>query len=200
MKKQQFLSELSARLKGLPQKEIDERIAFYGEMIDDRVEEGISEEEAVSEIGTVDSVASQIIAEIPLSKIMKEKMKPKRSLKGWEIALLVLGSPLWAPLLIAFFAIIFAAYVVVWSLVITVWAVELSISASALGCIFGSIPIFVNNGVFSGLAVLSLGALCVGLAILLFFAGLKITQGTFKFTKNILLGIKNTFLKKEQTV
>ncbi len=42
-------------------------------MIDDRVEEGLTEEEAISEIGTVNEILSQIIEEIPLSKLVKEK-------------------------------------------------------------------------------------------------------------------------------
>ncbi len=200
MNKQQFLSELRARLKGLPQKEIDERCSFYSEMIDDRVEEGVSEEEAVSEIGSVDSVVSQILADIPFTKLVKEKIKPKRSLKGWEIALIIIGSPVWAPLLFALIMIILSAYVVVWSLVIAAWSVEVSLVGSALGCLFGSIPLFVQSGAGSGLAMLSMGIICAGLAIILFFGCLKITQGTLRFTKKILLGIKNKFLKKEQTI
>ena len=50
MRKQEFLSALKRSMKGLPKSEIDERISFYSEMIDDRVEEGFSEEEAVAMI------------------------------------------------------------------------------------------------------------------------------------------------------
>ena len=45
MTKNEFISRLRARLSGLPKDEIRERLAFYGEMIDDRIEEGLSEEE-----------------------------------------------------------------------------------------------------------------------------------------------------------
>ena len=47
MNKEEFLSELRTKLSGLPQEDIEERISFYSEMIDDRMEDGISEEEAV---------------------------------------------------------------------------------------------------------------------------------------------------------
>ena len=47
MNKEEFLNSLRKRLKGLPNNEIEERISFYSEMIDDRVEEGMSEEEAI---------------------------------------------------------------------------------------------------------------------------------------------------------
>ena len=75
-------------------------------MIDDRMEEGSTEEEVVSEIGNVDDIVSQIIADTPLVKLVKEKAKPNRMLKAWEIVLLVLGSPLWVSLLLAVIAVI----------------------------------------------------------------------------------------------
>ena len=65
MNKDSFLNELRARLAGLPQADIEERIAFYNEMINDRMEDGLTEEEAVEEIGSVDEIVGQIMAEIP---------------------------------------------------------------------------------------------------------------------------------------
>ncbi len=67
-------------------------------MIEDRIEEGFTEEEAVSEIGTVNEVVSQIVSETPLSKLVKERSRPKRTLRVWEIILLLLGSPIWISL------------------------------------------------------------------------------------------------------
>ena len=47
MQKQAFLDALRSQLAGLPEAEINERLNFYSEMIDDRMEEGLTEEEAV---------------------------------------------------------------------------------------------------------------------------------------------------------
>ena len=44
MDKQAFLNRLREGLNGLPQDDIAERLNFYSEMIDDRVENGMSEE------------------------------------------------------------------------------------------------------------------------------------------------------------
>ena len=101
MNKQEFLEELREELMGLPQDEIEERLDFYSEMIEDRMEEGLSEEVAVAEIGIPAEIAAQIIEDIPLTRFVVEKVKPKRKLKVWEIVLLVLGSPIWVPLLLA---------------------------------------------------------------------------------------------------
>ena len=94
MNKIQFLMVLQDRLCGLPQEDIEERLNFYGEMIDDRVEEGLSEEEAVADVGDVDQIVDQILQEVLLIKIVKEKITPKRKLKVLEIILLSLGSPI----------------------------------------------------------------------------------------------------------
>ena len=101
MDKQTFLTRLRNGLSGLPQEDVEERLTFYSEMIDDRMEEGCTEAEAVAEIGPVEEVLAQIVADIPLTKLVKKKMKPKHTLKAWEIVLLVLGSPLWLSLLVS---------------------------------------------------------------------------------------------------
>ena len=65
MNKAEFLNELRTKLNGLPQNDIKERVSFYTEMIDDRVEDGMSEEEAIEQIGPVDKVVETIVSEIP---------------------------------------------------------------------------------------------------------------------------------------
>ena len=111
MNKQEFLAQLRKEITGLPKDDIDERLTFYSEMIEDRIEEGLSEEEAISEIGSVGEMAAQTIADTPLAKIAKERIRTKGRLKAWEIVLLVLGSPIWLSLGIAAAAVILALYV-----------------------------------------------------------------------------------------
>ena len=75
MTKQEFTEQLRAKLQGLPEAELEERLLFYSEMIDDRIEEGESESEAISAIGNIDEIAEQILSDIPLTKLVKEKVK-----------------------------------------------------------------------------------------------------------------------------
>ena len=49
MNKSEFLGELEKSLSELPEKDRSRSLDYYGEMIDDRTEEGLSEEEAVEE-------------------------------------------------------------------------------------------------------------------------------------------------------
>ena len=101
MNKDSFLNELRARLAGLPQADIEERIAFYNEMINDRMEDGLTEEEAVEEIGSVDEIVGQIMAEIPFASLVRTRVMPKRKLRTWELVLLIVGAPVWLPLAMA---------------------------------------------------------------------------------------------------
>ena len=83
MNKQQFLDELRSKLVGLPDEEIENRISFYEEMINDRIDEGKSEEEAISEIGTVDEVVREIAKDTPLVSLVKHKMNRNRCDVEW---------------------------------------------------------------------------------------------------------------------
>ncbi len=198
MSKQEFLAELEARLSGLPQDEIGDRLTFYSEIIDDRMEEGLSEEDAVSGIGSVDEIVSQIVAEVPLTRIVKEKMKTKRTFKAWEIVLLALGSPLWITLLIAALVVILAAYVVVWSLIVSLWAIEASAAACTLAGILSAFVVFIRGNGAMGMAMLGAGAFFAGLSILLFFGCKKATKYMLHLTKKMALGVKSIFVGKEE--
>ena len=198
MDKNQFLDGLKRELSGLPQNDVDERLSFYSEMIDDRMEEGLTEEEAVAEIGNAEDIASQIISETPLTKIVKEKIKPKRSLRAWEILLIVIGSPIWGALLIAALAIVFSGYVVLWSLIVSLWAVEVSFIAVSLACLASSAVFFIKREIPSALAMLGAGILFAGLSIFLFIGCVGATRGAASLTKKIAVRIKSLFVGKEK--
>ncbi len=196
MRKQKFLAELEAGLSGLPREDIEERLTFYSEMIDDRMEEGLSEEQAATEIGTVEEVVARIVAETPLSKLVREKVKPKRTLQAWEIVLLVLGSPIWFSLAIAALSVIFAAYVVVWAFVVTMWALEISLAACFLGGMITSVAFWFQGNIPAGAAMFGTGIFCAGLTILLFFGCTGATKGIAHLTKKALRGMKSLFFGK----
>lgn len=198
MSKQEFLEQLKKGLSGLPENDIEEQLNFYSEMIDDRIEEGPSEEDAVSEIGNINEIIQAVLADIPLSKLVKEKIKPKRKLRLWEIILLVLGMPVWLPVLIACFSVAFSLYIVLWSLIISLWAVETSLFACAVGGFVSAVIFILNSNALTGFAIIGVSMVCVGVAIF-FLYGCKIsTKGCILLTKKIILGIKNLFINKEE--
>lgn len=198
MSKQEFIAQLGKGLSGLPKDDIEERLTFYSEMIDDRMEEGLSEEEAVSAVGSVDEIIAQAVAEIPLTKIAKERIKPKRHLKVWEILLLALGSPIWISLGIATFAVILSLYASLWAVIISLWAFFGSLIGCSFGGIVAGIVFAYSVNILTGIAMISAGIVCAGLAIFMFYGCKAVTDSTLILTKKMAIWIKNCFLRKEE--
>ena len=196
MTKQEFIKELEEKLKGLPKKESADRVTFYSEMIDDKIEDGLTEQEAVTEIGEIDDIVKQLINEIPLGKIAKESLTKKRSLHTWEIILLILGFPVWLPLLISAVAVVLSLYVSIWAVVISLWAVFASLAAFGLAGIFAGIVITFTSGLTPGVFLLSLSLFSLGASIFSFFGCKETTRGTILLTKVIISGIKKSLIKK----
>lgn len=198
MNKEEFLLRLRKGLSGLPQDDIEERLSFYSEMIDDQMEDGISEEEAVSAVGAVDEIVAQVVAETPLVKIAMERINPKRRLNAGEIVILALGSPIWLSLAIAAVAVILSLYVSLWAVIISLWAVF----ASVIGCSVGGVlscGVFIAGGkVASALAMLAAGIVLAGLAIFTFYGCRAATIGCLILTKKIAIWTKNCFRGKER--
>lgn len=198
MSKQEFLTNLRSKLKGLPEQDINRSLEFYSEMIDERIEEGVLEEDAVSDIGEVDEIASQILADTPITKLIKEKIKTKRKISVFEIVLLILGSPIWLSLLIAAFAVIISLYVSLWAIIISFWAVFVSLIACAIGGIVSGIALACFSDKISGLATIGAGIVLGGLSIFAFFGCKAATKGAVFLTKKFALWIKKCFVKKEE--
>ena len=198
MRKQEFISSLRKQLACLPRKELEERLNFYSEMIDDKVEEGCLEEDAIAQIGSVETIAGQILTDAKIAKLAEEKTSERRRLKGWEIALLALGSPIWLSLIIAAFAVILSLYVTLWALVVSIWAVFVSLIACALGGAIAGIVFCVTGKALAGLALLSAGFVCAGLAIFLIWGCKAATRGAAVLPRTITRGIKNRREEKEE--
>ena len=118
MTKQEFLKSLKKELRGLSKKEKDDCLVFYSEMIDDKIEEGLTEAKAVAEIGDVKAIASERKVQA------KENSDKNESVGVFDKTIIILGSPLWIPLLIIALALYITVYAVIWSLVLVLWAVE----------------------------------------------------------------------------
>lgn len=200
MLKEDFICELRARLSGLPRGDAEERLAFYSEMIDERIEEGCEEEQAVSEMGSVEALSEQILSEIPLKKLVKERITPRRALSASEKALLWIGSPLWVSLALAALCVIMALYAVIWSLFISVMAIFVAFVGCALGCTFGGAVVAIIGSTLTGIAGVGVGIVFSGLSIFMLFASKWALKGAVSLTGSLALLIKKCFIKKEETV
>ena len=82
MTKAEFLEKIKVRIIMLPYGELCRHIDYYDEMINDRMEEGLSEEEAVATMEPPELIAEQILREVSPMEERDEPSpapKPKRS-------------------------------------------------------------------------------------------------------------------------
>lgn len=196
MNKQEYLEAIRSRISAMPADDVNRFMDYYSEMIDDRVEDGLSEE-AVADMGSPDAAVEQILEDMPLTKLVKEKIKPKHELKAWEVVLIVLGSPVWIPLLITALVLLLTLWIVAFALLISFYAVVLSFVAAGIGGLICAIPLFIANSPYT--AVLMLGAALIGIGIaILFVVSVKpVTVGIFKVCKASVNGIKRMFVKEK---
>lgn len=186
MTKKEFLEDLGQRLSGLSESERSERLCFYEEMIDDKMEEGLSEEDAVFSIGSVDDIAPEISA----TKENKGKIRTKKKLSTWEIVLLAVGSPIWVALAASVLAVIISVYASMWAIVISLWACFGAFIGGSVGALAFVVGSFIKGDIALGAALIGIALVLAGLAILIFIGNAKLTDLTVKIPKMIVGCIK----------
>ena len=196
MTKKEFLEILSYSLSALNKSDKDERLNFYAEMIDDRIEEGYSEEDAVESVGDPEVIGAQISSEYSTVKKADKKSKTKRKLRTWEIVLLAVGSPVWAPLAIAAFAVLIALFAVLWAVVGALWSVPAALVAIGIAGLALPAVYFAMGNIIGGIAIAGMGLFSFGLAIFSVFGCLNATKGSAILTKKTVLGIVSLFVGK----
>ena len=196
MNKKEFLEELEKRLQALPKEEIQERLEFYSEAIDDRVEEGETEEQAIEEIGTLDEITWEIVKKTPLVTLVKEKVKPKHRIRPWEIVLICVTFPIWLPLLITAFVLLLVAYILAWVLVIVAYNVEIAVSVGGIGALSAGFAAFFSGSHWFGFGLVGFGVMCIGFSLLWVFACIGATKASIQLTRAIILSIKKKFMKR----
>ncbi|MBQ8448650.1 MAG: DUF1700 domain-containing protein [Clostridia bacterium] len=193
--KKEFLAALEKGLSTLAASDREKSLEYYTEMIEDRMESGQPEEEAVAAMGDLNDIIAQILAETPKKERAK---KEKRSLSALEIVLLILGAPIWASLLLAAAIVVFAVYIVIWSVVAALYAVVFSIGAAALGGIWVAVLSAYASNFVTMLYYIGFTLFFAGFAVLLFFACNKAAGLVVKLSAAIAKGIARIFKGKAE--
>lgn len=203
MTKEELLINLKNRLSFLSAQELEKAMSFYSEAVDDRIESGFSEEDAVADLGDINEIAKNIELELPITELVKNKVKNSRDKsdnKTLWIVLAICGFPLWLPLAIAFCTIIFAIYIVIWSVVFCLYAALFSFAVlSVTGIVAGIIRSFLVSPA-NGLMIIGVAISCAGLFILLIKPILLLTKKIIKLTALIAKKIKGLFVSGKEAI
>lgn len=196
MTKKEFLNKLKNNISFLPKQDIEDRLSFYSEMIDDKIEDGKSEEQAVLEIGDVEQISYQIIKDTPFIKIAKEKITSKRGLTDFEAVLLIFTAPIWVSLLIVAFSVVLSLYVTLWAVIISLFASVFAVAISAIAGVVYGIILTVMGSVLTGLSVLGASLVLGGISILLYYLSVLVSKGATLLLKYLSVAIKKVFKAK----
>ncbi len=199
MSRDAFIGELRHRMAGLPQETVERTVDYYGELIADSMEDGLTEEEAVSRLGSLDEIVASVVKDTPLTQIVQTRVQEgkKKGISGWVILLLVLGAPVWLPVLIAVLAVLFALFVALWAVVIALWAVVAAVILTGLVAMVAGVVELCRLHLPQGLVLLGGGLVCLGMCALLFLLMKLLTVGTVKLCKWLWVGIKSLFVGKK---
>lgn len=196
MNKQEFLDQLQNALSGLPRQEIEEQLVYYSEMIDDKMEEGISEEDAVAQIGPIEEIAAQVKPDMPLKDVIKEKIGKNYSLPLWAIICLIIGIPIWGSLLIGVVSTVFSMIVVTIAAIICIWAVSVAAGCCVIGGMVAAVMQLIAGHTAATVCLFGGSLVCIGLTILLTMVSKAITNGTIRCVKRIITEIKKLIAKR----
>jgi uncharacterized membrane protein len=180
MTKHDYLKKLSHALRRVKAKERKKFLAYFSEVIDDRVEEGVSEADAVAGLESVEAAAERILDEAAASG----QLKPHRSVRVF--VLLVLGFPLWFPLLLTAALVILIMYGVVWIFIGTFFILAAALAGSGAAGVFGlGQALFLGRDLASAFAMLAVGLVCAGLGLAVFVPTLYAARAYAKATPSL---------------
>lgn len=181
MTKSKFIRQLKKRLRN--RSDAASVLEFYSESIDERIESGMSEEEAVAAAGDPDAIIGTISSELP---------SEKNHGKTWEKVLLIAGSPVWGSIALALICAALAIYIALWSIVLALYCVSVGVAGGVL-CSLYEIGYMLIGGRFpEALFYLGTGFACAGLIIPFWYLATLSAKGVIRLNKVIFRRRRHT--------
>ncbi len=196
MTKDVFLRELTRGIHQLPPDEVNRQRAYYEELLADMMEDGIDEEAAVAKLGDVSAIVEEILRDTPLPTLVKTRLKPKKGWTAAAIVLVILGAPLWLPLLLALLLTAFAVCLSIGAVIVAAFAMVLALALAGLAIIFRGVTLFSLGGSYVIFSV-GCGLLLLGLVGLSFLAAKYAAIGLFRGGRWLFRAVKGLFIAKE---
>jgi len=201
MTKQEFLQGLETRLQQENIANVDSVLDFYDEMISDRMEEGMSEEDAVAKNEDIESIVNSMNLEKSMPNLIKDTIakkhdnaKKNNKSASWTV-LLVIGAPIWIPLALAYMAVVFSFILCIFSLLLAYFAIALSFSVSSILYFIGAFTVFIGNVTFAGCVfMIGTSLLLGGISVFMWIGAKSVTREILDFTKTILRKAKGGIL------
>lgn len=212
MNRIEFMTELAALLQDVPEEERRDAMKFYNDYFDDAGEE--NEQQVIEELGNPAKVAATIKADLGSfsreqgeytekgyqdSRFENKEMPAGRDYQGSEqprtnnalkifliVLLIIVGSPIVIPVVIAVAAVVFAAG-------ITLLALFATLVIASVAVVFVGVCIFIA-GVVSVIPEIAVGLALIGTGLILTAAGTVATVASVRLCVIVLPGIFRGFV------
>ena len=191
----EFINNLAFLLKDMQTDERDKAIAYYCELIADKIECGENEEEVIAQFGDIGVLAESIIAESPqpYKYINNNKSKSNNTV---IIVLLILLSPIWFGIGIGILAAVFG-------LLIAIFAVVISLFVTSAGLILAGIALFITSLLSMGISVaysfsgIAASFILCGVGILFLIGTLYLFKGCIALFNILIDSVKDAFARRK---
>lgn len=172
MNKAQFNQDLRKRLSVLPNFEIEKSISYFNEMIEDRMEEGVTEEEAVAKLGDIRFLAEKILEEegSTVEQIGASGATVSNTPKSKSL-LDIIGLPFWALWTFIYSILCFSLWLFLW-----IFPISLIVSGLVTLCL----------GLFQFSSGIQVVILTAGVGLITFGFGCLLFPLTQIFHRNLL--------------
>ncbi len=191
MNKTEFLNKLFYYLKKMDSAEKNKFIVYYEEMINDYIENGLTEEDAIHKIGTPEKIADDLLNNYNSIKFEF----PSGGSKILNMIFIVIGFPLWGSFLLAFLLLVFSAYVVIWCVPFVAGAGCVGFLASSIVGVIGT-PFVLAKNLPLGLIQLGTSIASIGISFLLGALAVLLTKKFIVISRNFTVKLVSLFKKK----
>lgn len=179
----EYLRQLKHHLSPLGRDERNRVIEYYSELIGDKIESGITEQEVLTQLGTPYELAEKILSESP-----EYGKKPKHSNNGKLSVGRIVGFSVLIPFVLVALAVLYV--------------LALSFVIAAISCLLGGITYFVGsffvliNNFATGLYQLGVSLFIASIGVFVAFGVWKFIFLCVKVTCNIFKAYKRTYVKE----
>lgn len=184
MTQSEFLSGLKAHLSKIPKDEREKIVEYYSEIINDKIDEGKTEEQAVSELGSPEQVAQSVLEDYFDNDSKHKENKKSRSVGA------IIGFSILIPFVIL--------------MVEVLGVVSLSFIVGSAGLLIGGAAFFISSfwiffqSFAAGLFQLGIGFFSVAIGVFAMYGSIafgklyfRIVKATFKKYISVYGGVEN---------
>lgn len=193
-----FLDELNIRLASAGVPDAKELLSFYDESIRDRMDSGMSEAQAVADVGNIDEIVRNAKAEMPMPLVVRDviasshrEAKSNGRLIVWIVLIL-----LFAPALFSIVSGLFGVYIALWGVVFGFFVADVVLIGA------GGIVFACGFATFTGvipmsfaLAFFGAGLFIMGIGLLLWNPVKALSKLLVNFIKMFFRAIKRVLVR-----